>query len=122
MASENQAIEAGLQTVTLAGQRFVIVPEREYRQLRLGRDEQEPSLPEPDSRGNYPAVESMRVLLARDILRARRAAGLTQVDLARLAGIRAETLNRIEKGKHTPSLDTVQKIDRALKQLEKNSK
>jgi DNA-binding XRE family transcriptional regulator len=36
------------------------------------------------------------------------------VDLARLAGIRAETLNRIEKGKHAPSVSTIEKIERAF--------
>ena len=54
------------------------------------------------------------VLQARDILRARRKLGLSQADLARRAGIRAETLNRIEKGKNTASVPTIAKIDRAL--------
>jgi predicted transcriptional regulator len=39
-------------------------------------------------------------------------------DLAR-AGIRVETLNRIEMGKHSPTMRTMQKIDRALKRAEK---
>jgi DNA-binding XRE family transcriptional regulator len=47
-------------------------------------------------------------------VRGRREAGLTQVKLAQLAGIRTETLNRIEKGKHAPSMATVEKIERAL--------
>jgi DNA-binding XRE family transcriptional regulator len=42
------------------------------------------------------------------------AASLTQVKLAKLAGIRPETLNRLEQGKHTPSMETINKIDRAL--------
>jgi transcriptional regulator with XRE-family HTH domain len=37
-----------------------------------------------------------------------------QVELARRAGIRPETLNRIEKGKTTPDVATIAKIDRAL--------
>jgi DNA-binding XRE family transcriptional regulator len=67
-----------------------------------------------DARGNYPAAEALQVSIARSILRQRRAAGLTQVELARLAGIRPETLNRIEKGKHVPSVATVDRLDRAL--------
>ena len=51
-----------VQTVTLAGKRFVIVPENEYRQL-LGEN-REPPLPDADAKGNYPAVESARVVLA----------------------------------------------------------
>ena len=36
-------------------------------------------------------------------------------ELARQAGIRAETLNRIERCKLTPSVATVDKLDRAIK-------
>jgi transcriptional regulator with XRE-family HTH domain len=36
------------------------------------------------------------------------------VELARLAGIRAETLNRINNGKHVPSVATIDKIEKAL--------
>jgi DNA-binding XRE family transcriptional regulator len=100
------------QTVTLAAQRFVIVPEAEFR--RLARDREQLSMPRRDARGNYPAAEALQVSIAGSILRGRRAAGLTQVELARLAGIRPETLNRIEKGKHTPSVATLDKIERAL--------
>ena len=78
-------------------------------------DEWEPLLPEPDANGNYPAVEAMRVSLARDIIRTRRKLGLSQAELARRAGIRLETLNRVEQGKYSPSVATVEKIDRALR-------
>jgi DNA-binding XRE family transcriptional regulator len=69
---------------------------------------------EPDSRGNYPAVEYARASLARKIIKSRRQAGLTQAELARRAGVRPETLNRIEKGKTTPDVATIAKIQRAL--------
>jgi DNA-binding XRE family transcriptional regulator len=59
-------------------------------------------------------VEYARASLARKILKARRMAGLSQAELARRAGIRAETLNRIEKGRITPDVATVAKIDRVL--------
>jgi predicted transcriptional regulator len=75
-------------------------------------------MPAPDADGNYPVLASLDVLQARDILRARRKLGLSQVDLARRAGIRAETLNRIEHGKNTPSVPTIAKIDRALREAE----
>jgi DNA-binding XRE family transcriptional regulator len=107
---------ASVQTIALAGARYVILPEADYRSLTA--ETGEPPLPPPDARGNYPAVETMQVLIARDILRSRRAAGLTQVELARRAGIRAETLSRIEKGRHSPSIATVDKIDQALRQAE----
>jgi transcriptional regulator with XRE-family HTH domain len=37
------------------------------------------------------------------------------VELARRAGIRVETLNRIETGKRTPSIATIEKLDAALR-------
>jgi len=75
-------------------------------------------MPKPDAQGNYPAVEALRASLARKIIRRRRAAGLSQVALARRAGIRPETLNRLEQGHHTPTVATVDKLDRALAEAE----
>jgi len=66
----------------------------------------------------FPAIETMRAMLARKIIRRRRALGLSQVELARRAGIRAETLNRLEQGKHSPSIATVDKLERAFSQSE----
>jgi ribosome-binding protein aMBF1 (putative translation factor) len=107
---------ATLQTLTLAGQRFVVLPEVEYK--RLAGKTSEPLLPPGDADGNYPAVETMRAILARKIIRRRRAAGLSQAELARRANIRPETLNRLEQGKHSPSIATVDKLDRALTKAE----
>jgi DNA-binding XRE family transcriptional regulator len=119
MATNENVIRGGdVQGVTLAGQRFVIVPEGEYRRLREAAEGTAPELPAADARGSYPAVETMRALLARDILRHRRALGLSQAELARRAGIRPETLNRLEQGKHSASVPTVDKIDRALRAAE----
>jgi DNA-binding XRE family transcriptional regulator len=107
---------ANIQTITLRGERFVILPEADYREL-VG-ETWEPPLPPPDPHGNYPAVESARVLLARKIIRQRRAAGLTQADLAKRAGVRVETLSRLEHAKHSPNVATVDKIVRTLAQAE----
>ncbi|HEX5500378.1 MAG TPA: helix-turn-helix transcriptional regulator, partial [Thermomicrobiales bacterium] len=41
--------------------------------------------------------------------------GWSQAELARRAGVRAETLNRIEQGKHSASVSTIDKLDSALK-------
>jgi len=80
------------------------------------------SLPQPDAQGNFPAVEYAKASLARKIIRDRVAVGLSQRKLAELAGISFEHLCRIETGKHTPGVATIDKIDRALKQLEKPDK
>jgi DNA-binding XRE family transcriptional regulator len=107
--------------INVKGQRMVMLPEGEYDRLLQKADEWEPLLPTPNGRGNYPALETLDVLLARDILRHRRRLGLSQAELARCAGIRPETLNRIEQGKRSPSVRTVDKIDRALRAAEKKS-
>jgi transcriptional regulator with XRE-family HTH domain len=60
-------------------------------------------------------VETARVIVARQVVRARKAAGWTQAELASRAGVRTETVRRIESGKHSPGLKTMAKIDRALK-------
>jgi DNA-binding XRE family transcriptional regulator len=73
-----------------------------------------PELPKPDADGNYPVVEYARVSLARKIIKARRLAGLSQAELARRAGIRPESLNRIEKGRCTADTATIARIHRAL--------
>ena len=105
-----------VQSITLGGQRFVILSEADYQ--ALAGEMHEPAMPEPDADGNYPAVESLRANLAQKIIRRRRMLGLTQTELARRAGIRPETLNRLEQGKHSPTVATVEKLDRALSAAE----
>ena len=67
------------------------------------------------ARGNRPALEYIRASIARDIIQERRALGLSQERLAELAGLRQETLSRLESGKHSPTVRTVEKIEAALK-------
>ncbi|MBL8822759.1 MAG: helix-turn-helix transcriptional regulator [Planctomycetia bacterium] len=52
--------------------------------------------------------------MARNIMQRRQAAGLTQEELAKLAGVRQETISRLESGKHSPTLRTLEKLDRVL--------
>ena len=118
MKSKNRREGMAVQRFTVKGERMVMLAEDEFERLLHKADEWEPLLPEPDADGNYPALESSRVSLTRKIIRDRRRLGLTQADLARRAGIRPESLNRIERGTHSPSIVTVQKIDRALEAAE----
>jgi transcriptional regulator with XRE-family HTH domain len=60
-------------------------------------------------------VQYARATIARNLIRDRTAAGLTQRQLAKLAGVPVETLCRIETGRRTPSVPTIDKIDRALR-------
>jgi len=105
------------QTILLEGKPYVVLPRDEYDRLTtLAKAAELPPLPLPDAHGNYPAVEYARASLARKIIRERVAVGLSQRELALRAGVRVETLCRIETGKHIPSVPTIDKLDRALKQ------
>lgn len=108
------------QTILLEGKPYVVLPRDEYDRLTtLAKAAQLPPLPAPDAQGHYPAVDYARASLARKIIRDRVAVGLSQRELASRAGVRVETLCRIETGKHLPSLPTVDKLDRVLKQAAK---
>jgi DNA-binding XRE family transcriptional regulator len=110
------------QTLVIGGEVFVVIPRAEYDRLRqLAKAETLPS-GTPDADGNLPAVEFARASIARSIVRDRAELGLTQRELAELAGIRFESLCRIERGATTPKLATVDAIDRALKQAARNRK
>jgi DNA-binding XRE family transcriptional regulator len=74
-----------------------------------------PALPPADDNGQYPAIETARAIIARQVIRGRKTAGWTQAELAARAGVRQETISRIETGKHSPGLKTMAKIDQALK-------
>ncbi|MGW8257308.1 MAG: helix-turn-helix transcriptional regulator [Thermoguttaceae bacterium] len=109
------------QTIMLEGKAYVVLPRDEYERIStLAKAGELPPLPQPDAEGNYPAVEYARASLARKLIRDRVAAGLSQRELATKAGIRVETLCRIENGKHTPSVPTVEKLDRVLKRCAKS--
>ncbi|MFA6134263.1 MAG: helix-turn-helix transcriptional regulator [Phycisphaerae bacterium] len=112
-----------IKIVELSGQRWAIMSEKEYKRLaaRAGEAGPWPELPKAGAKGEYPAVEYARASLARKIIKSRRAAGLSQADLARRAGIRPETLNRLEKGKTTPDVATIAKIERALEKSEETA-
>lgn len=107
-------------TITIEGKAYVLLPREEYERLvTLAKAAELHPLPEHDAKGNYPADEFASAGLARKIIRDRAAAGLTQRKLAELAGISFENLCRIETGKQVPSVRTLQKIERALKEVMK---
>jgi ribosome-binding protein aMBF1 (putative translation factor) len=101
----------------IRGKRCVAIEETELRRLErlAGRESPLPPLPAADAKGNRPALEYVQVSIARDIIKERRALELSQSQLAELAGLRQETVSRLESGKHSPTVRTVEKIDRALK-------
>ncbi len=116
------------QIVTSKGQRFVMVPVAEWRRVEHLTAKAAtptpilPTLPKADQDGNLPALAYIQVSIARDLLRERTALGLTQQQLAKLAGVREETLSRLESGKHSPTVRTVEKIERALQKAKRREK
>lgn len=113
-------------TIQIGRRRFVVVPEEEYERLRrreavIGKLVL-PRLPARLRSGNYPAVEALRVGLARKLIQRRSALGLAQAEVARRAGIRPETLNRIEKAKVTADSATVAKLVRVLEKAERHAR
>ncbi len=106
--------------------KVVIVAEKEYERLRqratVAGDVDLPALPGKLPGGNYPAVEALRAGLAHKLIKRRWAVGLSQAETARRAGIRPETLNRIEKAKVTADTATVTKIVRVLERAEREQR
>lgn len=116
------------QHLNIDGKQYVLLPQSEYEVLCgcAGKavaiaDDDLPGLPKPDKNGRFPAEEYARASLARDLIRSRRQASLSQQQLADMAGIRQETLSRIETGKHKASVKTIEKIEYALQQAAKTT-
>ena len=72
---------------------------------------------EPDAHGNVPAIAYAGASLARKLIAGRTRASWSQAELARRAGVRPETVNRIERGKNTPDERTFAKLVGALKRV-----
>ncbi|HEY8668134.1 MAG TPA: helix-turn-helix transcriptional regulator [Tepidisphaeraceae bacterium] len=105
-----------IQTLTISGKQFALLPLRDFEKLQRRAESQSlPKLPERLPNGNYPATETIRALYARKLIQERESAGLSQSELARRAGLRPETINRLEKGKHSPDTTTLAKITKALR-------
>ena len=110
----------GQQPIEVAGKRFVLLEESDYERLcreageAVADDDDLPALPSPDANGRYPAVEYSRISLARNLIRDRKSVGLSQERLAELAGIRQETVSRLESGKNSATPGTIAKIDRVI--------
>jgi DNA-binding XRE family transcriptional regulator len=102
----------------LEGMRYVILRESAFERLceMAGLDRREVY---PTLEGVVPGFELDRASLAEKLVRRRRAAGLSQAELARRAGVRPETLNRIERGRTTPDFATVRKLVVAMNAAER---
>lgn len=76
------------------------------------------ALQSAEVRAEYERLNREEFALLDEMLAARRAAGLTQAQVAELMGTKASAVARLESalasGKHSPSLDTLRKYAAAL--------
>jgi len=101
-------------TVAIDGTKYVVVDETAFAKIEGNIVDDLPPFPLADANGNRPAIEYARVSIARQIITERRAAGLTQAELATRAGVRVETVSRLESAKHSADESTMKKIDGVL--------
>ena len=71
-------------------------------------------LPVKTRDGERVAKPAVLAVIARSLIRRRLEAGLDQKRLAALAGVRPETISRIESGRYRPRRQTMVRIDQAL--------
>lgn len=102
-----------VQTIKVDDKELVVLTREAFEEL-MEKAGALPAFPVADERGGYPAVQTLNVSIARSIISRRIRAGLTQKDLARRAGVRLETVCRVEGGKQKPSRETILRLDRAL--------
>jgi len=105
------------QLLEIAGKQFVVVEREDFERLTghsVALGDPLPPLPAKDAQGNYPAIAYGRALLARRLVAARNKAGWSQAELARQAGVRKETIHRIEAGKNNPDEATFTRIEKAF--------
>ncbi len=92
-----------IQKLRVGARTFYVLPKSEYDRLV-----REAKIPQVD------ATAFARASIGRDLRRKRKRAGLTQAEVAARAGVRLETLSRLENGRGNPTVDTVQRILGAL--------
>jgi DNA-binding XRE family transcriptional regulator len=104
------AKQKGVPVIELDGRRYVVLREAEYLRLQtaVGRS--------ADDAGAWASWEQDSERLGERLAQRRRDAGLSQAGLARVAGLRVETLNRIERGHNSPDFATVRKLVLALRE------
>ena len=104
------------QSVVLAGERYAIVPEGYLLELLQRLGDEVP--PETEGRDALRSFSLGDEALARRLGERRRLTGLTQAELAARAGIRPETLSRIECARTTPDFGTIRKLVVAMNEAE----
>jgi DNA-binding XRE family transcriptional regulator len=118
--SRAKAEHLNYQVLELDGVRYAILREAALRSLCRRARVEPAGLTGDASVGGRGAdeVELDGPALARRLVMRRKRAGLGQAELARRAGIRVETLNRLERGKTTPDFSTIRRLVVAMNQAD----
>jgi ribosome-binding protein aMBF1 (putative translation factor) len=118
MAKKKFSIAIDCRRVELDGIRYVILRESAFALMceKAGFDDVRSS---SNGESLERDLDLDRKSLAERLVRRRRAAGLSQAELSRRAGVRPETLNRIERGRTTPDFATVRKLVEAMNAAER---
>ncbi len=107
------------QSVELDGVRYVILRESVFDALCRQAGVPSADVP-PDKAASSSGLDMDQPALAQKLVARRRSAGLSQAELARRAGVRPETLNRIERGRTTPDFATIRKLVVAMNDAERH--
>jgi DNA-binding XRE family transcriptional regulator len=91
------------QELLISGRTFVLVAKEDFDRLARHAETAD-------------ASGSGEEAIGQELRRRRREAGLTQAEVAVRAGIRQETLSRLENGRGNPTLRTVRAILRSLRE------
>jgi DNA-binding XRE family transcriptional regulator len=105
--------------VKISGKELVILSRSDFDAL-MEKAGVMPRLPKAAMDGSVPAVEFAMADIAREVVRRRIAAGMTQQELAKRVGVRPETISRLESAKHAPHIETIERIDRVLPALKRS--
>ncbi len=104
-----------MDTITIKNRKYVLVPSETYDSLVEKAGAVLPAFPKAAADGSRPARATVLVSIARDIITRRVAANWTQEELATRAGVRPETISRLEGGKHRAQRETLARIDGVLR-------
>jgi DNA-binding XRE family transcriptional regulator len=106
------------QLLKLGDERYAVLPEHVLKRLMKQAGVQpllsEPVSPEPEWEPSALNAQA----ISEHLVKRRERIALSQADLARQAGVRVETLNRIERGKTNPDFSTIRKLVTAIRKAE----
>ncbi len=103
--------------VELGGVAYVILREAVFQNL-CRKAKVRPAVDDAKAETLSPEWGIDRRSLAEKLAHRRRAVGWSQAELAQRAGIRPETLNRIERGRTDPDFATIRKLVEAMNAAE----